>query len=166
MDKPNKVNAKQQQIYNERARRLINQGVDPSKVDQIIAKEDYERMSPAQKISRLESMIVRTNRGIASDISTITENQRTLADFMDVNFAAFSKILESLGVSKEKQREIVEGVEAEFLAKRQAEEEEKAKALHESLEAQAKKHVEQTVDVPAPKDSPAETPEGATVFGG
>jgi hypothetical protein len=154
MEKISKLDEKKMRILQERRQRLLNRGVPPDKVDEVMQREDYERLPAADKVSRLESLIVSTVRGIQSDLNQLHQNQKFLADSMDLNFMAFEQMLMKLGLTGEQQKEIMAAAEQVFAQR------EKERA--EAEEAAQNASIEASVDEPGE----AEVPEGATTFGG
>jgi predicted nucleic acid-binding protein len=158
MSNLSKLDSKKLQILNERRSRLMNKGVSAEKVDEVIAREDYERLPSASKIERLESILVGSLKGVQEDINKLHSNQRVLADSMDINFLAFTKMLAVLGVTAEQQKAIVSEAETEFMRERDKQDAERVQLMKEAQEAA----VVEDVDVPGE----IAAPEGATTFGG
>lgn len=155
--KQNKVEFKKQQIFEERVQRLVAGGMDPEMAAIKIRREDYESLPMAQKLVRLEKMILAFTRDIGGDLANIKHNEDLLSYATDVNTRVVSRCLELAGISKDRQQMIFEEVQKEFEAQAAKEKEEAAK---QELE-QAEKPV-QGEDVAAV----SEVPQEATVFGG
>lgn len=161
--KMSKIDQKRRQIYLDRRNRKLKEGVPENMVDQVLAREDYERLPVEAKLQRMEGMVRGVFGQIAEDVQSLRKNDATIAEAMDVNFRALGKALNRLGIGAEEQRalmqETVDEMRAEFEAKQNQ--------VQGAVEKQTAEQVLQTEDhqneAPA---TPAETPEGATSFGG
>lgn len=151
--KSTKIDQKKQQILVDRMRRHIAAGKTMEQAFAAIQREDYERLPLTDKVKRLEGMLVGNIRGVAQDISTLRQNEKTLADVLDVNFRGFEKMVTRLGLPVEEQRKLLTEAEAEIKAEWAAQEEAKK-------EQQLKKEIDE------PAREVLKPPEGATVFGG
>ena len=147
-----KMDEKKRQIYIERRKRALNKGIPEDKVDQHLAKEDFERL-PLE--TRVQHMIDTAFRRLAQEIVSLEYNDQMLSAAMDVNFRAIAKMLEKLGIPREQQLELLkeakEDIEKDLAAR-------KAKQDAEAT-ANMKAETEQAGEPPAPPDE-------ATVFGG
>lgn len=155
--KLSKIDVKRMQIYQQRRERHIAAGVPPDKVDETIAREDYERLPPDGKIRRIETAFANYSRAVAKEMKDLEHNDTILADSMDVNFRAIAKMLVALGMPLEKQREFLE------LAK------EEMKAELAAREAARNTRIAQPGDMSGTLTQSGEAPpppEEATVFGG
>ncbi len=162
--KVSKIDVAKQRQLEERRRRLLNQGVPPEKVDEVIAKQDWDRLPVDKKILRLERVIVGNVQGLGADLQQLRHNQNILADIMDVNFRAFEKMLVKLGLPVEEQRKLLQEAEAEIKVEREAQQRAYEAQMRAQQEAQEQAQVQAAVDQPAVE--PVQPPDGATVFGG
>lgn len=161
-DKISKIDAKRQQIYDERRKRLLNAGVAPDKVDLVIAREDYDHLPLEKKVAHLENLLSRHSIALAQDLVTIRDNQVELANSFDTNFEAFAQMLLALGLSAERQKEIMEATSKLMAERRQQVDAQRASEAQKTEEEK----VLATVDEPAPADEPEQPQEGVEVFGG
>jgi hypothetical protein len=145
---PTKLEMKRQQIFVDRMKRHMANGLDQRAAAAAIAREDYERLPVDQKLSRIERVFSQAHQGLATDVQKVHSNQVDLADTMDVNFRAFGKMLEKLGLKGEDQKACFDEAVAELTAEHKA---------AESAEVAAQ--VETAGEAPEPA-------EGSTVFGG
>jgi hypothetical protein len=161
-----KMAVKRMQIYAERRSRLINKGISEAEVDEVLAREDYERKPLEKKhdmdIQRLERIIAGSHRGLVADIHSLMENQAKIYRAMDVNFTAFEMALAELDVSVEKQREYLKRAE-EIVNKKYADARKQEDELQAALAAQAEK--KSIVEDAAVAGEPQKPPEDATSFG-
>jgi hypothetical protein len=151
-----KMDEKKRQIYIERRKRALNKGIPEDKVDQHLAKEDFERL-PLE--TRVQHMIDTAFRRLAQEIVSLEYNDQMLSAAMDVNFRAIAKMLEKLGISREQQLELLKEAKEDIekdLAARKAKQDEEAAAKQT---ANMKAETEQAGEPTAPPDE-------ATVFGG
>lgn len=153
--KLSKGDEKRLRILQDRRQRHLNEGVPPEKVDEVIAREDYERLPVEKKIARLEGLLSATAQGLGKDIETLFRNQGVLLDTMDVNFTAFEMMVTDLGVSIEKQRSYVEAAREVVEQKKRDRQRQTNAAADKSLK-----------DAAATPGEPPPPPDGATVFGG
>lgn len=174
---PTKLELKRAQAHLERCKRLINKGVDPSKVEQVIAEEDYRALPVEKKFDLLVGSVRSAITGFARDLNELRHNDGIISDVIDVNARAFAKIFTKLGVTPEDQSTLIKEAEAEIraelqkrmddaaenqrrMAKQQAELAE-TKTINDLKKAEAKEDI-------APEQVPVATnpiPEGATTFG-
>lgn len=104
VSKPKKLSPaelKKQQQYIERCQRLINKGVDPKNVDNIIAQEDYESLPTEKKFKRLEKLVMNFSRSIISDVNALRYNDNLLSNVYDENLRASEKLFAILGITNE-----------------------------------------------------------------
>lgn len=171
--KANKIQEKRYRQHMERRQRLINSGTPEDKVDQQMAQEDYNAMPPEKKIARLEQIIQGTFQQFAQELANLRHNDGVLADAMDLNFKAFSRMLAKLGLPVEEhkafmqqaQQEMVEERMAEAAARRRAEEQQKLDAEKKLAEQALQTAEEPKLIVPEVTEAP-KPPDGATEFGG
>ena len=164
-EKVSKIDIAKQRQLEERRRRLLNQGVPPEKVNEALAKQDWDRLPVEKKVLRLEHIVVANVQGFGNDMLQVRRNQDILADIMDVNFRSFEKMLVTMGLPLEKQRELLGIAEKEIIAERAAAREAQAAQMRAQQAAQEQAQVQAAVDQP-PAEPSTEQPEGATVFGG
>jgi uncharacterized protein YoaH (UPF0181 family) len=145
---PSKMEQKRQQIFIDRIRRHMAAGMTQEQAVAAIAKEDYERLPVDAKLARIEKVFSNAHAGLANDLNQVHANQVDLADTMDVNFRAFGKMLERLGLKPEDQKACFDAAAAEINAEQAA-----AK----------KEHLQASIDTGG-DEAPA-VPEGATVQG-
>lgn len=174
---PSKLDLKRRQQYMERRQRLINKGVDPKKVDMVIAEEDYRALPMDKKLERFMVTVSQSFREFANDMQALQHNNNLLADAMDVNFRAMARCLIKAGVLPEQQSVIIKEVEAEIMATRQAQIDAHKKAseakavaeaaVTESSVAEAELNKAEGKPTIVPDDAaPLPIPDGATTFGG
>lgn len=175
--KPSAIELKRQKIYLERRKRKINDGVDPKKVDLLLAEEDYKNLPITEKFEQYKRLDMAANRRLAQDINSLQHNDSVLADSMDINFRAFAKMLVEAGVSLERQGAILKETEQEVqedrkqrLEARQAASQAAAKKRADAQEQKLKEELAKVEGTPSLTEPipPAESapPDGATVFGG
>jgi len=152
--KATKQDLTRQKIYDERRQRHLNKGIPAERVDQVIAREDYERLSVEEKVKRLENNIGGALRQLAGELQNLRHNDGVIAEAMDVNFRALGKIFAQLGVSTEQQKAYLKDVAEEMQRERLAQQEQQAAE-------QALKEAPQEVAT-----APTVAPEAATSFGG
>lgn len=152
-----KMDIKRAQAYQERRRRLINNGTPPDKVDATIEAEDYQALPVEKKLLRFQTLVGSALRGLQQDVLNLQHNDRVIADAMDVNLRAMGRALTRLGFTEEMQKDIVTEVENEIRRDQEA----KQKAASATEE---KAGVEAQIDTPPPAES--DLPEEAVVFGG
>ena len=153
--KPTKLDGKRLDQQEERRRRLVNRGIPVEKIDEVIQREDYERLPMERKVERLEKLLAGYQKSIAQDLMALQANQMALFHTMDVNFTAFEMILAKLGVTPEQQKEAV--LEAQKII------DQKQEAARKASEEKANAQAVEGVGVPG---EPPTLPEGASVFGG
>ncbi len=172
-----KAELKRQQIYIERRNRLINKGVDPSKVDLMLAEEDYRNLPIEDKFERFAMNVNQSFRMFGQDMQALQHNNTVLADAMDVNFRAMALCLERAGLPKEVQGELIKEAEkqinAERLAKLEAKQKEEELRRKQAVEAAEQGRAESELrkaegkpDLVDEPGEPAPVPDGATQFGG
>lgn len=171
--KINRIDMKRAQAYQERRKRLINKGVAPDKVDQVIAEEDYNALPTEQKLKRVVAYFTQHIQGLARDINNLTFNNNSLVGAMEVNNRAFEKGLAKLGLTEEDKKKFLDEAETEIRAefkaradKMKKDEEEKTKKAEQ---AQEDAMVASLKRAETPSDAetavPQEIPDGATTFG-
>jgi hypothetical protein len=163
-----KVEMKRMQAYEERKRRLINKGMDPSKVDEALATEDYNNLPIERKFERLEKLTSQLFQGLQKDVMALRHNDGVIADAMDINLRAVARSLEKAGVTKEMQGEIIREVETELREEQRRRAEQNAAAQRADAEkARMEKEANTKTSLLEPEVAlPAEQPAEATVFGG
>lgn len=162
---PTKLELKRMQQFQDRLRRLMNKGLTEAQAKEAIAKEDWDNLSPAKKIARLQHFTVMMTSGLRYDITALQDNDGELADAMDINFKAFAKILAKLGVSFEEQAGAIAEAQAEIQAdkeKKAREEKAKEKGQKDASEVEAIKAEAKEQEA----SGETSVPEGATEFGG
>lgn len=168
--KMSKLDIKRHNQRVERRRRLINEGVAEDKVDQLMAKQDWEGQDPKVRLSRLESIVQQMFGGLAQDVMNLRRNDGAISDAFDMNYRAIFKMFMKLGVTAEDQKNLMMEVQAEVAAENQARVEatrkaqEAAQAQADAATEEAKISTELTDNKPVEADG-AEAPEGATEFG-
>ena len=163
--KLSKMEQKRQQIYIDRRNRKLKEGVPEQIVDQVLAREDYERLPPDAKIQRLEGMIKGVLGQISNDVQALRQNDATIAQAMDVNFRALGKALNKLGITAEDQRALMAEAYDELKAEYAAKEAAKAASKEHAVAEQVLVQEDHQGEAPT-SEAPVETPEGATSFGG
>lgn len=147
---------------------LLAAGIPEDQIDEVLEKEAYDRAPIDQKIVRLERIISGLSNAIAGDMRSLHHNDAAIADAIDLNFKSISLMLESLGISKEKQLEFIVRARSEIDAERAAADKESADAREkEIIEAEAAEMRNRRPSLTG-EESPvgADAPEGATTFGG
>jgi hypothetical protein len=168
---------------------LKKTGLSPDVLEQhanaILAREQYDKLSLSEKVTRLEQMVVQGFQGIGGEMRDLQHNDFELADAMDVNFRALSKVMAKLNVPPEEMVRYCEEARAEMAAER-AEFQKKQQAARETKAAEATSATpnvpaadagalkavgevaekrEVTKEIDKAGEAPPE-PEAATVFGG
>jgi hypothetical protein len=161
--KMSKIDMKRRQIYMDRRNRKMKEGVPENLVDQVLAREDYERLPAEAKIQRLESMVRGVFDQIFMDVRALRKNDSVIAEAMDVNFRALGKALVKLGVGPDDQRALMQEAHDEIKAEQLAKEAAKAAAQEKVIAEEVLKKEDHQGEAPT---TPVETPEGATSFGG
>lgn len=165
--KMSKVDMKRMQAYQERRRRLINKGVDPKKVDAVIAAEDYKNMPLEDKFERLQAIVLGALRESQKDILALRHNDEVISDAFDINLKSLAKCLERAGVTKELQGTIIQEVEKEVREEQKLMIETKAKANADAEKARMQAALADDAKLTQSEEPEGEThPEEATVFGG
>lgn len=166
--KPNKIELKRQQIYEERRRRLINSGIPEDKVDQTIAAQDYAELPVEKKIQRLEQMLTGSVQALVNDIQALQHNDKVIADALDINMKAMSRCLDKAGISLEDQSRIIAEVAEELRLEDEkaaiSREQAQADVLEKQVATDALMEAENGLSG-AKEESAPSTPDGATVFG-
>lgn len=160
--KLSKADLKRQRIFQERMQRHIAAGKTPEQAYEAIQREDYERLPLDKKLEIMRRSFAQSLENISNDIAKLHDNQKDLADVMDVNFRAFEALLGTLGVSTEKMKEALKAAEAEVRGERDAQRAQKEQEVKSAKEQAEKEELAESVDQPG---TPT-VPEGATVFGG
>jgi hypothetical protein len=156
--KKSKTDFKKEEIFKERMRRHINSGKTPEQAYMAIQKEDYDRMPVGDKLELMRRSFASSLESMAKDVAMLHDNQKSLADVMDINFRAFDKMMVKLGISSEDQATLITEVQAEIVAEREALQAQRAAAVEEAKKAELVKKVDVAGEV--------KVPEGAQVFGG
>lgn len=174
---PTKLELKRAQAHMERVKRMINKGMDPSKVEAAIAEEDYRALPVERKFEMLLHSVKSAIGGFAGDINELRHNDGIISDVIDVNARAFSKIFTKLGISLEEQSTLIKEADAEIRAEFQKRLDDRNEAQRQVLKDQAEKAEKKTLDDlkkaeakdgVSPEQIPADPnpiPEGATTFG-
>lgn len=102
-------------------------------------------------------------QSLAQELANLQHNDQVLADAMDANFRAITKIFVKLNVPQEEQAKLLIECDAEIKAERKAKAEARAAAAKKAQEVAEKKEVVAEV---GKAGEPAPPPEGATEFGG
>jgi DNA-binding transcriptional MerR regulator len=153
--RPNKIEEKRAKIYADRRARALGRGIPEAQVDEMLAKEDFDRLPVDEKLRRTTGAIVSDLQRLQAGINNLRQNDGVLAESMDVNFRALSKILVKLGITVEEQREIMNLSVAEIQAENQA-------RIEMQVAAQkARAPVEQQIEQAG---TPSDPPPEATVF--
>jgi hypothetical protein len=161
--KPNKFELKKRQIFMDRMQRLMSKGMNSQQAQMAIAREDYERLSPADKIKRLEGQLAGLAQSFGMEINNLRHNDGVLADALDLNFKGIAKMLVKLGISLEDQAKFLAEAQKEMEAERVAQREAHEAAQAKAQEAMKKEELKDTIDKAG---EPPPSPEEATVFGG
>lgn len=168
--KLSKIDQKRMAAREERRRRLINKGVPEDKVELMMAQEDFQALPIAEQLLRTRNALEMAIQMLARDIHSLRHNENVLADSMDVNFRAFSKLLTKLGVSAQDQKAAVEEAERELheekLASARAKREQNEQQMAQSeADAIRKEGIDANGSPVADELPPVTPPDGATVFG-
>lgn len=162
-----KFDAKKARKREKREQDLVALGVAPDRAKQVIARREYDAAPLAERLRRLEQMTAGAIQGIAEDLNALKHNDSAISEAIDINFRAFSKALEKIGVTGEQQRQLVEEAKMEIdaeLAVRDAQAQAAAEAEQKAqIDAQEKAQVTAAVDVAGDTPPPHED---AVVFGG
>lgn len=160
--------------------KLLKAGVPEDEVERVLAQQEYQSLPVDKRLQRLEQMMaggfselleqyhkaIKNTEGLAGDVQRLSENDRDIADVLDINFRAFSKALVSLGCSPEQQKGLMEEAQKEIdaeLAERAAR---KAEIEKFQIDRDAVHLVKEAVEAPSTKPEETPLPDGATVFGG
>lgn len=161
--RPSKNDLKRQQIFQDRMKRHMGKGMNAQQAYLAIQKEDYERLPITEKMKRLEATMMGGLQSLAQELANLQHNDQVLADAMDANFRAITKIFVKLNVPQEEQAKLLIECDAEIKAERKAKAEARAAAAKKAQEVAEKKEVVAEV---GKAGEPAPPPEGATEFGG
>jgi hypothetical protein len=182
--KVTKIDEKRAQIFEERVKRWVNNNQDKLKglneqqvreqAIHALHAEDLDKMSPMERVKRLEQIAFQTFNKLATDLSHVEGNQFALADAMDVNFRAMAKMFAKLGIPVEDHNKFMEESKVELEAERKAMIEERKQRMMAQqkiiIESKEKKGMVEEAKVVAaetgkePEGAPI--PKDATVFGG
>ena len=165
-----KTEMKRMQALEERKRRLINNGVDPNHVDQVIAREDYDNLPMDKKLARFEEIFLRSLQGLQKDIIALRHNDGLLADALDINIKVISRCLQKVGVDVATQNALISEVEKELAEEQRQRMAAQSAATAIEQEQQEKDRIEKELStnhkiVGGEEPKGSEIPEGATVFG-
>lgn len=174
--KPSKIDMKRMQARVEKRKRLLNEGVPADKVDLVLAREEYKALSPDSKIERMQTILSGSFEQLQQNLSALHHNDQVLSGSLTVNFRAMAKCLELLGISKEKQQELLKQADEEFVEEQKKIAESRAVAAVEQHSASEKAQAEAILkEAETPKievsgadaveSEPLPIPEGATTFG-
>jgi transposase len=172
-----KIDEKRQEIFRERVSRKMGEGKTEDQAVNAILREDYNALPLDQKFARLESMVSGTIQSLMSNINTLRQNERVVADAFDINYRAVEKMFKRLGIPEEEQNAIIDecrknviAERAQFMAEQEAAQQAQAGALSEKAVSDELTKAEQkpvgleTVDErPVGPDPHVEA--GATEFG-
>jgi hypothetical protein len=166
-----KLEAKRQQILQDRMRRHMGRGLSQEQAWQAIQKEDFDALPMDKKFARLENMVSNTFRQLAQEIVNLGQGHAAVADAFDINYRAVHKIFVKLGVSPEEQQLLIAEAQGEVAEIRRRQQEGRAVAEKAFNDAQEKQRVEaELASAESPNQAPssvgAEPPPEATVFGG
>jgi hypothetical protein len=161
--KLSRADEKRQRIFQDRMKRLMTRGMTAQQAYVAIQKEDYDRLPVSEKLKRLEMMVSGALQQFAGDIQNLQHNDRTIADSLDANFRAITKVFTKLNVSPEDQTALLKEAVEEIKAERKEREAAQAAAQKRAQEAAEKKAVTEEI---GKAGEPAPPPEGATTFGG
>jgi hypothetical protein len=161
--KLSKMQQQKQKIFRDRMQRLTSKGMTPQQAYVALQKEDYERLPVTEKMKRLEATMIGAIQQLGHELQMLQQNDQIIADAMDANFRAITKILTKLGVSAEEQGKLLAESENEIKADRQA----KFDARKAEMEKQHEEAKKAEIVKEAPKSGePEPAPEDATTFGG
>jgi hypothetical protein len=159
---PSRADLKRARIWQERRQRKMNEGVPEDMVDQVLAREDYDRLPVEEKLRRHESFVAGGIERLAQEMTNLHHNDSVLAEAMDMNFKAMSKMLEKLGIPREEQQVFMQQAIEEVTKER--EERQAAHAAEATRVAEARARQAAAAGVNAGGD--ASPPPEATSFGG
>ena len=160
--KPTKLELKRQQIFQDRMKRKISDGLTPEQAYAAIQKEDWERLPADKKIAMMQVSFSQSLENVGRDLARLHDNQKDLADVMDVNFRAYGKMFVRLGIPDDEQVKMIKECEDEVRVEREAFLAQQAVKQKAEAEEAQKKELAETVDQPGE----TKVPDGATVFGG
>lgn len=169
---------KHEKAEKERAARMADfrkRGIPEDQLDMVMAQDDYQRMSPNERLHRLEAMVAQGFQGMANEMQALRHNDFEIATSMDINLKAIGKALTKLGIPPEEQMLIIQEAQAEIAAddaarkaareaQRAAADEQKAAENAAVAEVVEKREVMTDIDKPGTPDEPTEGE--ATVYGG
>lgn len=179
--KLSKIEEKRLRQLQERFKRIKNDHPDwsPQQIMQEIERQNYEALPVDKKLEHFKGLMAQSLRSVFDEINNLRYNDGVLADSMDLNFKAFTKILDKLGVSPEEQKKYILEAEAEIKADREkaaaARDQGEKTAQKEAADTSEKARVEEAMKAAETKvdlggtdanGSPVPPPDGATVFGG
>lgn len=172
VQKLTKVDMKRQKDRDERRRRLANKGVPVERIDETLALEDHQNLSPERRIEKLEGLVVRLFQGLQRDILSLQHNDGVITDALDINLRAMAKCLEKAGIDRDQQGVIITEVETELREEQRKAMEARQAAEKAAEEASVLERIKAEVSkkpslVGAEEEkAPTEVPDGATVFEG
>jgi len=157
---------KQMAAHQKRVAELKGRGLNDEQIHMQLSKEQYAKEPLHLKLMRLEVMVSQGMQSLAQEMVGLRQNDEVLADAMDFNFRSIARALVLAGVALDKQKEIMELVEAEVKADREARiaqmRKQQAQAAKVSEEKETVSKLKEAVDAEGVAEPPAE----ATSFGG
>lgn len=175
--KVSKLDQKRQQIFADRVRRKIGQGMTEQNAVQAVLREDFDRMPLDKKFARLEALVVNSIRSISQDIMGLKQNDSAIADAFDINYKAIERAFAKLGLSEEVQKELInqardevmadrqKAIQDQLAAQRKAQEDAERASVEAELQKAEQKPLEAAKDSVPPEGTDPHVSEGATVFG-
>ncbi len=136
-----------------------------------LAREQYLKLPIDQKIRKLEQFISASVAKLGEEMVNLRHNDQVIADAMDVNFRAMSKLMTKLGVSPEEQGKVLEEAQQEVADNLAARANLRREAMLKAVPPVAQEEItaeEAKALLDKPRDPGEEPilPEGAAVFGG
>ena len=132
-----------------RRQELLKLGVPENQVEGVLAQEEFRRLPIDQKVNHLMDAIHtaqriynETLRELSQEMIALHQNQESIADAFDMNLKAIEKHLLALGITADKQKEVMAKVTEEFMTEKAAQQAAKAdpeKALVEKELEEANK---------------------------
>lgn len=150
----------------DRKQELLRQGLSNEQIVRVEAEEAYNALPIDKKLRRLEFVIEQAVRQVGNDIQNLRHNDSVLADAMDINFRAVARGLMAAGVTLEKQKEIIEFIEAEIAAEHTTRAQQATASKEAAQAASAEAELKASEASPSVEEAVGvEVPEGATTFG-
>ena len=178
--KPNKMDQKRQQIFVDRIKRHMGNGLTQDQALQAVQREDYERMPVEKKLARLETMISQSFQRLGQEVMHLSQEHMAIGDAFDINYRSIQKMFIKLGLSAEDQKVLIEEAQKETieLRKKQVADMEMAELNQRRAEQEAAEQKRVEAEMAKPKnavidggaqaapEAGAAIPPEATVFGG